>query len=282
MDEDNNDNFNLIFPEYFSDDSEKHPFIDSDKQQLGPTSRKRTLCSRCTLPMESACICAGLPTKKIQLKKSRVIVLQHPHEVKRKNRSLPLVEHCLESCSTDEGSFSLKVVIGRRLGKSVDKEVMEKINDDCSCLLIYPDSDALSIEQGLEELETRKMLRIKQTLQNQQEHQFESGSDFDDRVTLIFIDATWKHSKEMVDINTFRELWPKNLIRVKLSAMQEHETFVPRRFDIRCPPSPEHLSTAECIAWVLAIVERDDKACTSIIEAIDYMVSRWHLYSNAR
>jgi hypothetical protein len=37
--------------------------------------------------------------------------------------------------------------------------------------------------------------------------------------------------------------WPQALV------------FKPRRFDIRTPPSPDHLSTAECIATVAAMAE---------------------------
>lgn len=53
--------------------------------------------------------------------------------------------------------------------------------------------------------------------------------------------------------------------------------FQPRRFDIRAPPSPNHLCTAECIALALSIVERDNmEIYRALMKPLELMVQKWH------
>lgn len=50
-----------------------------------------------------------------------------------------------------------------------------------------------------------------------------------------------------------------------------------RRFDIRTPPSPDHLSTAECIATVLRELEGESNKdiFDLLMRPLDLMVSQW-------
>ena len=60
-------------------------------------TKRRPLCHGCDFPVRT-CICpALLPPVPLQslLHNCRIVVIQHPHEVRKKNRSLPLVELCL-------------------------------------------------------------------------------------------------------------------------------------------------------------------------------------------
>jgi DTW domain-containing protein YfiP len=132
-------------------------------------------------------------------------------------------------------------------------------------------------------------------------------------MTLIFIDATWKYAKEMEKCTDSNNGWPTNLIRVQLTPSSSsslstsssssstvnggsddgwEETsssspspppistttvpFVERRFHIRTPPSSNHLCTAECIAFIVSRVESNPIIYTSIMTALDYMVSVWN------
>jgi len=101
--------------------------------------------------------------------------------------------------------------------------------------------------------------------------------------------------------NTTRNLWPKDIIRVKLlspnsstskpqnkdkteppasSSPADHPTvFVPKRFDIRTPPSDQHLSTAECLAWVVSVIEDSPEVYETLMKPLDYMVQKWHSFS---
>lgn len=54
-----------------------------------------------------------------------------------------------------------------------------------------------------------------------------------------------------------------------------------RRFDIRTPPSPDHLSTAECIATVLREVEGESNKdiFDVLMRPLDLMVSQWRSFA---
>ena len=81
-------------------------------------------------------------------------------------------------------------------------------------------------------------------------------------------------------------LYPTNTLRVQLSE-QDLVGLVPRRFDIRTPPpspSPQHyyyLSTAECLAWVVARVEERPEIYDILMKPLDLMVQQWHSFAAA-
>eukprot|EP01083_Nonionella_stella_P130075 394751_1 len=89
--------------------------------------------------------------------------------------------------------------------------------------------------------------------------------------------------------------WPKHMIRIKLNPEKGDcgENFQPKRFDIRSPPSINHLSTAECIAHVLRIVEagkkskvdserKDDCLFNTLMKPLDLMVKQWRSFSDGK
>lgn len=221
---------------------------------------KRSICSKCVKPT-NACLCASLPLLPIELKRCRVVVLQHPHEQRRKNRSLPLVELCLRK-------EDLHVVVARRLGEEVDPRVTKMISENA--ILLFPSKDATTLKEGLEELRSRPSKEEKE----------EKLVQSKEKITLVFLDATWKFALEMEKINTRLDLWPKDLVRAELSPREgavefQPSTYAPRRFDIRTPPSDSHLSTAECIAWVVSIVEEDEMIYETLVKPLDCMAKQW-------
>ena len=135
---------------------------------------KRSVCTQCHRPLPATCICQALPQSPISLKKCRVIVLQHPHEQRRKNRSLPVVELCFSKnkrCSTNETSskqnenqthvdneydgaidhFDFHCIIAKRLGDQIDPAMMNLIqNKNYYLLLFYPSDDAISLQTALD------------------------------------------------------------------------------------------------------------------------------------
>mmetsp|Transcript_27292 Transcript_27292/g.55114 ORF Transcript_27292/g.55114 Transcript_27292/m.55114 type:complete len:225 (-) Transcript_27292:10-684(-) len=117
------------------------------------------------------------------------------------------------------------------------------------------------------------------------------------KITLIFLDATWKHAREMDNKNAAAGVWPDHLIRVQLTPsvvdadyFGETKTtkntydpktdFVQRRFYIRAPPSPDHLSTAECLAWIASRVEGNPLIFESIMKVLDSMVELWRGFAS--
>lgn len=76
--------------------------------------------------------------------------------------------------------------------------------------------------------------------------------------------------------------YPKHMLRVQLSEL-DFDCFKPRRFDIRTPPTDQHLSTAECLAFVLSRIEEDNKHTIiydTIMRPLDLMVQQWHSFSD--
>ncbi|KAJ9513784.1 hypothetical protein QJQ45_015521 [Haematococcus lacustris] len=64
---------------------------------------RRKLCDRCKRPA-SVCLCPALPPAPIQLQ-GKVIILQHPGELKRALATVPLLRLCIQPC---------EVVVGRK------------------------------------------------------------------------------------------------------------------------------------------------------------------------
>lgn len=328
--------------------------------------RKRQICDRCYKPKPQACICSALPelSKLIHLSSSRVLVLQHPHEAKRKNRSLPLIQLCMFSSSnpgeTDQGSwhrecmdndsavdghytierrcgehssennetdgtrsivtsktddirssnsfdFNFETIITKRLGDQIAQShprIMELLHDPNNpVLLCYPSDDAISLQEAMERVKNLS----KEGKRNPHEHNDANDKDLTQteetmpmnvvrkKCTIIFIDATWKYAKEMDMKSIENKSWPKHMIRFKLNPKKGDcgERFKPRRFDIRSPPSINHLSTAECIAHVLRIVEadegsevgldqKDDSLFDTLMKPLDLMVKQWHSFSEGK
>lgn len=255
--------------------------------------KKRAMCVRCEFPQEKACICAALPDTPLSplFHRCRVIVLQHPHERRRKNRSLPLVELALfgkhlgqaeqNNTAMADNGFVMKTIVGRRIGENTDDSVLKLLSDPNEVVvLVFPHPNAMDLEDGLVLAENK--LKDKAN---------ESHSE--KKITLVFIDASWKHAKEMDNKTEAAGVWPKNLIRVQLtpstsSTTNQEETssdskpaFIQRRFQIRAPPSPDHLSTAECMAWIASRIESNSKIYEGIMKVLDYMVELWRGFASS-
>lgn len=215
---------------------------------------KRRICTKCVRPTPWGCICEGIPEERIALQYSRVFVLQHPSESRRKNRSLPLLELSLR-----ETDLSVLKNL-RRLGEQVEKDVMTSLHDERQpLLLLYPGDEAMTLQEGLDVVRLR----------------YPSSP----KINLLVLDATWKYAREMDMANAKHNQYPPHMIRVALSRDDFPATFTPRRFDIRAPPSADHLSTAESIAWVITKIERKQHIYDALMTPLDAMVNKWNSFS---
>ena len=124
---------------------------------------------------------------------------------------------------------------------------------DRAVWLIFPHSQAKSLTQAISE---RKKQQSTTPL------------------TLVFLDATWKFAAEMERASHF----PSHTEYVCLDAAQDLAGIQPKRFDIRTPPSPEHLCTAECLALVASRVEENPIVYETIMKPLDLMVRQWHSF----
>ena len=221
---------------------------------------KRQMCDRCNRAVKGGCICSALPLEPVVLHECHCFILQHPHEHERKNRSLPFVELCL---STE----SVTVVVGRHFGR-VESRFVERLHDPIATVwLIYPSDEAIPLAQALSEW------------RNEQERTYDSsGLHNRPSLTLLLLDGTWKYAKEMDTANRARNLYPAHLKHVKLTPDDLRDLPLRNRFDIRTPPSENHLSTAETLAWVAAQVENDTSVYDTIMKPLDRMVEQWHSF----
>lgn len=162
----------------------------------------------------------------------------------------------------------LHTVVARRFGTQTDAHVMELLQDENrNVMLVYPSDDAISLTEGLQQIRERKT---------------NTAAHDDNKITIVLLDATWKYAREMYKAN--ENQFPTNVIKVALkpedwSAFMDKSEFKPARFDIRTPPSPNHLSTAECIAWIVSTIENNPSHYDTIMKPLDLMVEQWHSFS---
>lgn len=270
----------------------------STSTQGSTKKRKREVCNRCKR-QKAVCICSALPSTILHLKSSRVIVLEHPQETKRKDRSLPIIELCLQKYNEDDDiellkrtnldsqvDFGICTHVCRRFGSQIPKPIYNMLHDENEIvLLIYPSEDAIPLREALEQVnsltKSSNDIDANNTPKNDNQDTFHNSKT--KKINLIFIDATWKFAKEMDTKTIQAEAWPKHMIRVKLDAADFGSDFKPRRFDyIRTPPNENYLSTAECIARVLEIVENNKTLFEILMKPLDLMVTQWKSFEERR
>ena len=225
--------------------------------------KKRTICSRCERPRPRACLCSALPEHRLFLQKCHLLVLQHPHEIRRKNCSLFLAEFCLtpDSMTTVRARKWLPASNGATSMVSINKTWLSPERD---VWLVYPHAQAIPLGKALAE-------------RRQKSQSTSLGRGTQRALTLIFLDAAWKFAAEMERASQF----PPHVQYVCLDA-DDLQGIKPKRFDIRTPPSPEHLSTAECLALVVSRVEDNPEIYATIIKPLDLMVSQWHAFADQK
>jgi DTW domain-containing protein YfiP len=260
----------------------------STTTQNSTKKRKRAVCYHCKR-QKAVCICAALPSTNLPLTHARVIVLEHPQETKRKDRSLPLIELCLQKymdVTSDESSertdcqahvdFGICTHVCRRLGSQIPKPIYNILHDKHEIVfLMYPSEDAIPLREALNHVKS-----LNKSFHSDDNDDYNVANK---KINLIFLDATWKFAKEMDTKTIQAQAWPKHMIRVKLDATDFGSDFQPRRFDyIRTPPNDDYLSTAECIARTLEIVENDKHVFETLMKPLDLMVMQWKSFEEQR
>ena len=240
------------------------PLLASDSSAAGHSKKRRVICNRCHRPLARACICAALPDKRITLRQCHVLAIQHPHEQKRKNRSLFLAELCIENITR---------IVTRKFhfdSDNIDADLAASLSPERTVWLVYPHEQAKSLRQALAD-----QCCSGETTTSQSKSM--NGLDTTP-ITLIFLDATWKFAAEMERASRF----PPHTQYVCLDAQEDLVHIErPMRFDIRTPPSPSHLSTAECLALTVSRVEQNPAVYDTIMQPLDLMVAQWHSFMDA-
>lgn len=94
----------------------------------------RPICAGCARPV-SVCLCDVIPSPPFNLQ-TRLLILQHPHELKHKLATVPVLSRCVHPCH---------VVVGRRLHSS---NWPFASSDDTAghTLLLFPGLDATELQ----------------------------------------------------------------------------------------------------------------------------------------
>ncbi|XP_010876422.1 DTW domain-containing protein 2 [Esox lucius] len=200
---------------------------------------RRPTCLRCCRP-QKVCLCPFLPVHPLEVSTCLYIV-QHPAEESRALRTVPLLAACLPP-------GKCKVLVGRRFNEERNPE-LAAVCRDSGTLILYPGPDA----RNLEEL-----------VQNQDQ---DLVGDQDIKTVgrnVIIIDGTWSQAKDMFLRNALLHQ-PK---QVQLSRSDQTSQYV-----IRSQPSNICLSTLECAAVTLSIIEKNEAIQEVLLKPLQALCS---------
>ena len=138
----------------------------ASRSALNRVSTPRTLCERCDRP-PTQCLCASLPRSPIQTS-TRVLVLQHPKEARRRIASVPLIPLCLENVDVVKG-----VCFDDKLS-----QIQEALTEGFEPLLLFPGPAATCLD-ARDPQEPQGPARSKPKL-------------------LVLIDGTWTQARHMM------------------------------------------------------------------------------------
>lgn len=180
---------------------------------------KRALCNKCRRP-PVVCWCSSLPETPVPVS-SKVLILQHPGEVKRNLRTAPMLEAALDS-------EHCVVLRGRRFSRERHGALNAILGGDGGpslgdTLVLYPGPNA----EPLEDLPTVR----------------ERGRGYN----LVLLDGTWSQARSLFHNSP-------HLHRLRQVQINPNRT---SSYVIRTQPTRECLSTVETVAYALSVLEEN-------------------------
>ena len=196
-------------------------------------ARRRQACARCRRPAR-VCLCDSLPTTPLRFS-TPVVVVQHPHEAKRKLQTASLLECCVEPAS-----FS--VVQGRSMNCLLQSKFWEQAvtRDGRTPLLLFPRDGAMRLDEVQESLV--------------------AGSRF----CVVVIDGTWKEAAAMLRKTSTGGLASMAALDIGQASGSARQGL----FAARMPPREGFVSTLEAVAYTVGALEPDPAAGASISAAL--------------
>ncbi|XP_058077487.1 tRNA-uridine aminocarboxypropyltransferase A [Magnolia sinica] len=207
-------------------------YSNEDDNNNIATGTREICLSGCGRP-SSVCICAHLPPTPL-LTYSRILILHHPHELRHKLSTVPLLSKCL---------LNFQTLIGRRLRLGLSPLLDSLYHAAASshrphALFLFPGTDS-SPSVDLHDWAAA--------------HPVERTHD----LVLIVFDGTWKHAKEMVSASL--PFLSKFSIQVSLKydVGFDGESAFDSDLVLRKEPFLGCVSTIEAVARALRILEVD-------------------------
>ncbi|XP_074320487.1 tRNA-uridine aminocarboxypropyltransferase A [Silene latifolia] len=212
--------------------------------------RHRICNGGCGRPV-SVCLCDKLPSQLIPTN-TQIVVLQHPHELRQKLATVPLISKCLNDC---------RLIVGRRLRQG-------------SCPLLdslyhqpRPSLNAIFLFPGTNAMPSIDINQWKSSL----------ADSCSERHVMIVFDGTWKHAKEMMTaslpfISKFATAVHFNCdYEVSGGSIYDSDLILKKE------PFRGCMSTMEAVARALGILEPDGTRIEAAL--IDVLKSMVHLQS---
>ena len=149
------------------------------------------MCEGCKRAM-SVCLCPSLPNPKIRTTRMRVLIMQHPEEVKESKGTVPLCQ-----LSMDQASCS--VIVGRRFDhENLPARVLSAANDRGQStiewrrtLLLWPSGEIGSAPELLSNSRAGHDGVLDEVL---------SGSlEAGDECLILVLDATWSSAQQVIE-----------------------------------------------------------------------------------
>ncbi|XP_023053198.1 DTW domain-containing protein 2 isoform X1 [Piliocolobus tephrosceles] len=212
-----------------------------------PTKR-RPECSRCSRP-QKVCLCPFLPAHPLHIS-THLYIIQHPAEENKVLRTVPLLAACLpqDKC---------KVKIGRRFSEERDPE-LSTVCRKSGTLILYPGAEAANLEEFILDSPVYPS-------------------------TIIIIDGTWSQAKDIFYKNSlFRHpkqqedfhLQARKRALTRTVTMQvQLKTSISSQYVIRMQPTNRCLSTLECAAVALSILEKNNYIQETLLRPLQALCS---------
>ncbi len=202
--------------------------MDFDDEIIEKDLEQRSICVKCERPSR-VCWCEYLPDPPLELKRSVVLVLQHPNERKRSIRTAKMLEQGL-------GQHCLLFV--RR--KILSLDITDKLSPEEKSLRTWLSHPGTHVLFPKDNAATPQELR--------------NLGDRHQKIILVVLDGTWNEARKMYSWSPPLQKLPKLRLEVDVRS----------QFVVKTQPNDQCLSTVECVAHALAVLEDSD----AIIEAL--------------
>ncbi|XP_010269773.1 PREDICTED: DTW domain-containing protein 2 [Nelumbo nucifera] len=212
-------------------------FEETGGKNEGITSHqeRREIClNGCGRPT-NVCLCSELPSEPL-LTSTQILILHHPHELRHKLATVPVLSKCLRNCQT---------IVGRRLrlGSSPLLDSLYRASVDNPsrprrAIYLFPGTDSSP------SVELNDWVSLNS-----------SKEDGISDLVLIVFDGTWKHAKEMVSASLpFLSMFATQ-VSLNYDTGVEGGTIFDSDLVLRKEPFHGCMSTMEAVARSLRVLE---------------------------
>ena len=206
--------------------------IEDDDEVDEVQDRGRLVCQTCERPKRT-CWCEFVSKPPVHLGRTRVVIIQHPKEAKRKIRTAKMLQEGLDS-------ESCHLFVRGRV-KSID-DTNDNVSEEQRSLrcwlrhprafLMFPKSDAVRSDSP----ELRKL----------------------DEIVLVVLDGTWDEAKKIYARSPPLQALPKLMIDINSKS----------QYVVKTQPNEKCLSTVESVAIALESLEQNPALSESLTKPL--------------